>query len=179
MKGKSVYITIAVFAVLAGAFFLGRSNNAPSPAGRADESKNAGDRFAGFSLKDYSGNTVNSSQLQGTPLVINAWASWCPFCRQELPAFAAVQKEFGDKVRIIAIDRGEPLDVAKKYSDAQGTTGQLVFLLDPDDSFYRSIGGFSMPETIFVDKAGAIAIHKRGPMDIQEMREKINKLIAP
>lgn len=178
MKSKLAYIVIAVLAVLAGVFLLSRSNDATPSAPRAGESKSGADQFAGFSLKDYSGNVITSDQFQGKPLVINSWAAWCPFCKQELPDLAAAQKEFGDKVRIVAIDRGESLDVAKKYSDAQGTSAQLVFLLDPDDSFYKSIGGFSMPETIFVDKNGAIAIHKRGPMDIREIREKINQLLA-
>jgi hypothetical protein len=52
-----------------------------------------------------------------------------------------------------------------------------VLLLDPADSFYQSIGGFSMSETVFVDKDGFIREHKRGPMDVQEMRERIQKIL--
>lgn len=131
-----------------------------------------------FSLKDYHGRTVNLSDFRGKPLVINSWAAWCPFCRKELVDFAAVQKEFGQSVVIIAIDRAESLETAKKYSDELGVTDNLVFLLDPADSFYQSIGGFSMPETIFIDKNGNIMIHKRGPMDINEIRERAQKLLS-
>ena len=130
-----------------------------------------------FSLQDYSGQTVSLADFVGTPLVINSWAAWCPFCKKELPDFAAAQKEFGEQVVIIAIDRAESLEVSKKYSDELGATDDLIFLLDPDDSFYQSIGGFSMPETIFVDRDGFIREHKRGPMELDEMREKINNLL--
>lgn len=128
-------------------------------------------------MKDYNGKTVSLADFSGKPLVINSWAAWCPFCRDELPDFSQAQKEFTDKVVIIAIDRAESLETAKKYSDELGVTNELIFLLDPKDSFYQSIGGFSMPETIFVDKEENIRDHKRGPMDIDEIREKIEALL--
>lgn len=135
------------------------------------------ERVPDFTLQDYDGKTVRLADFAGKPLVINSWAAWCPFCKKELPDFVTAQKEFGDKVVIIAIDRAESLGVARGYTDQQGTTNDLIFLLDPSDSFYRSIGGFSMPETIFINKNGEITTHKRGPMDINEMRQKINEIL--
>ena len=102
-----------------------------------------------------------------------------PFCRKELVGFAVAQKEFGNNVVIIAIDRAESREIAKKYTDELEVTNDLIFLLDPSDSFYHSIGGFSIPETIFVDKNGNIVERKRGPMDIDEIRQKIQKLLSP
>lgn len=136
------------------------------------------DKAPNFNLQDYNGKTVTFADFVGKPIVINSWAAWCSFCKRELSDFAAVQKEFGDKVVIIAIDRAETRETAKRYSDELGVTDNLVFLLDPRDSFYQSIGGFSMPETIFVDKNGNIIEHKRGIMDMQEMREKVQKIIS-
>src|SRR5437764_1777078 len=34
--------------------------------------------------------TVRLADYRGTPLVVNVWASWCPPCQQEMPAFEAV-----------------------------------------------------------------------------------------
>ena len=67
-------------------------------------------------------------------MVINAWAAWCPFCKDELPDFAAVQQEFAGDVVFIAIDRAEPLSVAKRYTDELGVTDDMIFLLDPKDT---------------------------------------------
>ena len=114
----------------------------------------------------------------GTPLVVNSWAVWCPFCLKELPDFAEVQKEFGERITIIAIDRAESLSKTRSYTDDLGITDNLIFLLDPDDLFYRAIGGFSMPETIFVDSVGNIWEHKRGIMSIEEIRNKVEQLLT-
>lgn len=149
-----------------------------SPTAQSLPDQQAGDKAPDFHLQNYSGKTINPSDFAGKPLVINSWAAWCPFCRQEIPDFATAQKEFGDKIVIIAIDRAESLAVAKGYTDQQGTTNNLIFLLDPSDSFYQSIGGFSMPETIFVDKNGNVVDHKRGPMDIKEIRERMQKILV-
>jgi len=110
-------------------------------------------------------------------LVINSWAAWCPFCAKELRDFADIQQEFKDQVVIIAVDRTESLGVAKKFTDKLGVTDRLIFLLDPNDSFYQAIGGFAMPETIFVDSKGNITEHKRGPMNQVEIRQKVQKLL--
>lgn len=135
------------------------------------------DRLASLSLIDYRGNVVSLEKFRGTPLVVNSWAVWCPFCRQELPDFAELQKEFDERVVVIAIDRQEPLEKAKGYTDELGITDNMLFLLDSDDSFYKSLGGFSMPETVFINREGEIVVHKRGPMDLNEMREHANKII--
>ncbi|MBI4123125.1 MAG: TlpA family protein disulfide reductase [Parcubacteria group bacterium] len=183
MKKTYLFIIIAVIVVAIGWLAVSRTGQSPSTSSTGDtatpnKQEAQLEKAPNFSLQDYNGKTVNLSDFAGKPLVINSWAAWCPFCKKELPDFAAAQKEFDDKVVIIAIDRSESLAVAKGYTDQQSITDNLIFLLDPSDSFYRSIGGFSMPESIFVDKNGNIVDHKRGPMDINEMRERINKLLA-
>ena len=178
-----------IVAILALVFLLPRGGLPPGtpsqhPSASQPSSRSEGQatdtftRLAGLSLVDYEGNAVSLADYRGKPLVINSWAVWCPFCRNELPDFAALQEEFGDTLTVIAIDRQEPLQKAKAYTDELALTNRMLFLLDSSDSFYRAIGGFSMPETIFVNGNGEIVVHKRGPMDLAEMREHANKIIT-
>jgi len=179
---KTYIITIIAAVLVIGWLLISRTGQSPSTSSTGDtptptKQEVQLEKAPNFSLQDYNGKTVNLADFAGKPLLINSWAAWCPFCREELPAFAAAQKEFGDQVVIVAIDRQESLAVAKGFTDEQGTTDELIFLLDPKDSFYKSIGGFSMPETIFVNKDGNIVDHKRGPMDLNEIRQKISKIL--
>ncbi|MBI4127745.1 MAG: TlpA family protein disulfide reductase [Parcubacteria group bacterium] len=184
MKKTIILSSLIIVGILIALVFgVGRSSQQvpPSPTTESGEREKTAvslKEVPDLSFKDYSGGTTSLAELVGMPLVINSWASWCPFCVDELPDFAEVQKEFGDRVRIIAVNRAEPLSVAQQYSDNLKVTDDLLFLLDPNDSFYRSIGGFSMPETIFVDGDGNIREHKRGPLTVDEMRTKIETLLA-
>lgn len=172
---KKVSIAIGILAALAaGGLIISRTGDHQN---MVPADKTATQKAPDFRLQDYNDKTVSLADFAGKPVVVNSWAAWCPFCREELKDFAAVRREFGDRVAIIAIDRAEPLATAKRYSDELGVTDDLIFLLDPSDSFYQSIGGFSMPETIFVDAEGRIVFHKRGPMKIDEIRERIRQIL--
>lgn len=162
-------IVVGVLIVLIGGFFVLRNWNKQLPLEIQPQSAPE------FTLKDYQGQEVKLSDFRGKAVIVNAWATWCPFCKEELIDFAALQKEYGDKIAVIAVDRAESLEISKKYSDDLKVTGSLIFLLDQSDSFYQAIGGFSMPETIFVDKNGFIRDHKRGPMKLEEMKRRVNK----
>jgi thiol-disulfide isomerase/thioredoxin len=129
-----------------------------------------------LTLQNYSGEEVDIAK-QNKPTVINSWAGWCSFCKKELKDFAQIQDKLKDKIKIIAINRAEEKQKAKGYTDNLGVTNDLIFLLDPKDKFYKQIGGFAMPETVLVNKNGEIVFHKRGPMDAEELKQKINKFL--
>ena len=135
------------------------------------------DKTPDFAFEDFNGNTVTRTDLEGKVAVINSWATWCPFCVNELPDFVALQKEFGDDIIVVAISRQESRETAKNFTDSLGISKDILFLLDPKDSFYKSIGGISMPETLFIDKDGNIRTHKRGFMTLEEMREKTKAIM--
>lgn len=175
-SNKTVIFIIAAILIIGIGFVLFQQKQISAPQNGLTDA-DLTDKIFELKLRDYNEKIIPFSDFRGKALVINSWAAWCPFCRQELPDFAAVRKEFGDKVVIIAIDRQEPLETAKKYSDELAVTNDLIFLLDPDDSFYRLIGGFSMPETIFINSAGKIVHHKRGQMPLEEIRSKIKDIL--
>ena len=188
---NKLIIAIIVIVIGVGGFALLSSDKKPLDTARDDSlgTESSGrtsaessteekfDKVPQFTLSDYDGNQVSVNDFPGKILVINSWAAWCPFCVEELPAFRDLQELFPDEVVVIAIDRQESLSTAKNYTDNAGISDAYTFLLDPKDSFYRSIGGFSMPETLFVDSEGNVRIHKRGPMKLKEMVEKVNSVL--
>ena len=72
-----------------------------------------------FRLLDLSGSPVRLSEVNG-PAVVNFWASWCPFCIEEMPDFQRVHERFGDRVTIIGINRAEPLAIAAEFAERTG-----------------------------------------------------------
>ncbi|MDX1607823.1 MAG: TlpA disulfide reductase family protein [Candidatus Spechtbacterales bacterium] len=165
MNKKLIIFNIILASLAAGVLFLVfRSNN--------------GTEVEGVELEDYSDPDVSLENYRGTPIVANAWAAWCPFCVEELPEFAKVQDEFEGEVIILAINREESVGTMQRFLNKVDLTfSDLEFLEDSEDTFYREIGGISMPETLFIDAQGNIVHHKKGPMRAPEIREKIQDIL--
>lgn len=179
---KKIIVSVVILALVGlglGFFFLSGRGGDKGPESLSGDLASEGkfDQVPAFNLKDWDGSQVSLSDFKGRSVILNSWAVWCPFCLDELPDFVKLQEELGDSVTIVAIDRAESTEKQKEFTDKLGVTGKLLFLNDPDDSFYQSIGGFSMPETLFVDKEGNIRLHKRGPMDIGEMRRVVKNIL--
>lgn len=168
-----IVILVGIVATIVGSVESGETGEAAS-----SEALSMLGMMPSFSLVDVEGNTVSSDDFVGKTLVVNAWATWCPFCVDELPDFATVAAEFGDEVTVIAINRRESQGEVEAFLEELAIGEGIVFLFDPSDSFYQSIGGFAMPETLFVDAAGEIRIHKRGPMELSEIREKAQAVLG-
>ena len=174
MKFAIIGIIVSIAAI--GGFLIFSGGGTENSQENKESTSSGKDKAPPFFLKDYDGNEVALADFAGKNIIVNSWAVWCPFCVKELKDFAELERELGDSITIIAIDRAESLEKQKSYTDDLGVTDDMIFLLDPNDSFYRSIGGFSMPETLFVDGEGNILLHKRGPMTLEEMRQKANEL---
>ena len=54
----------------------------------------SGAQVKNFTLKDLSGKNVSLDQYKGKVVVLNFWATWCPPCRNEMPEFDEMNKEF-------------------------------------------------------------------------------------
>ena len=128
---------------------------------------------------DLAGEPVDLSQFDNTVRVVNSWASWCPFCVNELPDFDELASGYDrEDVVVIAINRKEPTKTVQSYLETIESLPHVTLLLDPTDSFYSSIGGFAMPETIFYNRDGEVVVHKRGFMKLEEMRRHTEAALA-
>ncbi len=176
MSKRLIILAIAVLFIASIGFLVIQKRSGPNQEKAEDTVQPR--LVPDLTLQDYQKKQVKLIDFKGKSLLLNTWASWCPFCQKELPDFVTAQKEFGDQVLIVVINRAESLEIAKEYSDQLGVTNELVLLLDPEDSFYQAMGGFSMPETLFIDRDGFIKAHKRGLMELEEIRRRIEELIG-
>ena len=136
-----------------------------------------------LTFKNSDGQDISVSSLRGRPVVFHIWTSWCALCVQEISSFVALEKEFGGRLVVVEVNRRESSEIVKKYAvsyrccdpsaDALDAEHRLIFVADSGDALYKEIGGFSMPETIFVDASGVIRDHARGRMNATEIKRRI------
>jgi len=132
-----------------------------------------------FRLATPGGDEITLSDLLGYPVIINFWASWCPPCRAEMPAFQQVYEEYQDRGLIIAAVNATNQDSRSDAVDF-AATNHLTFpiLLDISGSASRSYNLHSLPTTVFVDREGVIQkIIIGGPIPVPLIRVEIEKLL--
>lgn len=118
---------------------------------------------------DLSGNVISLLDEIDSVLVVTVWASWSPGSSVELQNLAKLSETYGSKVSVIAINRAEPASTAERFLKTIGVSEQVTLVLDPDDNYYNSIGGYAMPETIVYNTKGEIVHHHRGTITYQEL----------
>ncbi len=78
---------------------------------------------------DESGRTRQLSELEGSVVLVNFWATWCTPCRKEMPMLARMQREYEPRrFRVLYLSLEEPqvLDAFWKTHTYEGTAGRLV-----------------------------------------------------
>ncbi len=99
--------------------------------------------------------------LRGAPVVVNVWASWCPSCRAEFPAFAEMGRRYAGKVAFIGLDARDDRREAEAFLRELPVGFPSIF--DPDAVQARAIGaGLSWPTTVFFNAGGERTFVRQG-----------------
>jgi thiol-disulfide isomerase/thioredoxin len=107
-----------------------------------------------FEWTSADGQPLRLSSYRGKVVVVNFWATWCPPCREEMPALQRVAASEPDVI-VLEVDLMEPGDKARSFLDSLGLD-RLQPVLDTDGATTRRFGVLSLPSTFFVDKDGVI-----------------------
>lgn len=133
-----------------------------------------------FNVLDKDGNTVRLSDKFGKPVVINFWATWCPPCKQELPDFDKLCKEYGDRVVFMMVNLTDgyrdTVDGTKRFVSGKGYTFPVYF--DTKDNAASAYNVSSIPQTTFIDAKGNIYTTRIGAMNEATLRIYLNALLG-
>lgn len=133
-----------------------------------------------FTVLDKDGNTVRLSEKFGKPIVINFWATWCPPCKQELPDFDKLCKEYGDRVVFMMVNLTDgyrdTVDGTKRFVSGKGYTFPVYF--DTKDNAASAYNVSSIPQTTFIDAKGNIYTTRIGAMNEATLRIYLDALLG-
>jgi cytochrome c biogenesis protein CcmG, thiol:disulfide interchange protein DsbE len=175
-RSRILRLTIApaaIFALLAGLFFIGLKSDDPSIV----PSALVGKPVPQFELPPLEGlglPGVKSSDLQGKVSLVNIWASWCGPCRLEHPLLMELARR--NDIFIAGINyKDEPAN-ARRFLSSLGVPYKAVGV---DEKGRAAIdwGVYGVPETFVVDGKGTIQFKWVGPISEEAARGRLEDAI--
>lgn len=160
---KTLLLVGAFILFMIVAFFgyktLTASNTAPPPIAQS-ETVPAVD----FTVTGYDGNEVMLSEFYGKPIILNFWATWCPYCKEEMALFEEKYKEYGDEIAFLMIDstdgKRETVEQAKSYVEKNKFTFPVYFDLAGEATYAYQAS--SLPLSVFIDENGQVVLYQPG-----------------
>ena len=111
-----------------------------------------------WTLNDPDGQTIHlQDEVEAQATILFFWATWCPYCKALFPHLQSIRLEYGDRVRILAINFREDGDPAAFVNEK----GYDVALLLDGDEVADLYGIYGTPGVILLDKERVIRFDLR------------------
>lgn len=173
---------LLIFAVLvgilgAGYLFFHRYNYRHPISINTPAATQASDAIFAARLPDLAGIRQPIAQWRGKVLVVNFWAPWCPPCRNEIPGFMALQKEYGAQgLQFVGIALDDKAKV-QKYVDEVGINYPILISDLEAVALSHATGNKSdgIPYTVVIDRNGKIVASELAELG----KEKLRNIVVP
>ena len=110
-----------------------------------------------FTLPDLSGQGLELADTQGQVVLLNFWASWCPPCRAEMPAFEQMYRNYRDQgLVVLAVNASFQDPPADMQAFLDSLAYSFPVLRDERGTVNRLYAISSLPTTFFIGRDGTI-----------------------
>lgn len=175
MKKMLLYTPLALFLLLALAFIVQLSRNAHGDDPTLLESALIGKPMPAFrltSLDDPAKAYGRAALIDGRPLLLNVWATWCPTCRAEHQFLNTLATE---GVRVVGLNYRDDRLKAVNWLHTLGNPYALS-LYDGDGMLGLDLGVYGAPETFLIDGQGIIRYRHAGELNADVWRREVQPL---
>lgn len=115
----------------------------------------AGKEAKDFTLKDLNGSDVTLSSFRGKVVLLNFWATWCPYCRKERVELNNLHEEYYGKDLVIISVAGDR-SLVKVQGFIKKNPVDFIVLSDSDGEVSESYGVRALPTNLLIDRDGRI-----------------------
>jgi len=145
------------------------------------KSMDAGGQGFDFTYKDINGKDVSFSDFRGKYVYIDAWATWCSPCKQQIPYLQQLEKELHDKNIVfvsISMDKPKSKEKWEKFVKEKELPGvQLISENAFDTRIAKDYKINSIPRFLLFDPEGKIIdANAKSPME-PALRKQLLQLL--
>ncbi|MFG1891772.1 TlpA family protein disulfide reductase [Micromonospora sp. NPDC049051] len=144
------------------------------PASAPSASPSGGEALPELTLECFTGGAPVALRDVRGPAVINVWASWCPPCRKELPAFQRLSDRAAGQFRVVGVNSGDSREAAQSMGEDFGV--RFPVLIDQGEGLKRELNRKGIPLTVLVDAQGHVRhIDSTGALDDARLTELVRQ----
>ncbi len=146
-------------------------------AALAFASATVGNAAPALDVPELDGQTFDLSAQRGKVVIVNFWATWCPPCREEMPALDAFYRRYhGQGLEMIGVSADRPHDRSDVIKVMQSFTYPAAML---DDAKVNEFGTpDALPMTVVVDSNGVVRA-KLTPDQTQVTEKNLSDAVLP
>jgi len=130
-----------------------------------------------FSVVDMNGKIHNQETAKGKYLVVNFWATWCPPCLKEIPAFVEFYEKHSNNVEILGMNY-ESIDINKitDFTDTYMVNYPIILANNKNQGEFTKFGEIiGMPTTYVYAPNGLLADYFMGEVSIKTLEKSITR----
>jgi thiol-disulfide isomerase/thioredoxin len=116
--------------------------------------------WADIALLD--GRMLKAADLTGRPVVVQMWASWCPFCARQNPHIEALHRAHGRDLVVIGFTIDKTEQAARDYLKKHGYTFAAAMATPQVERWFGRRR--ALPEVYVVDRSGRVVLREEGEM---------------
>ncbi|KPU27482.1 hypothetical protein TR13x_05290 [Caloranaerobacter sp. TR13] len=128
-----------------------------------------------FTLETLEGKIVSLEDYRGKIVLINFWATWCPYCVKEMPDLNRLYLENKeDNFIVLGIDVAENKSKVENFVKEGGY--RFPILLDKTGKVARDYLVSGLPMSVMLDEEGRIRAIQLGMMTYPQMKEMLDSV---
>lgn len=143
--------------------------------GAAEGAPLPGELAPDFRLARADGSALRLSELRGQPVFLNFWATWCSFCKEEMPDMQRIAEQFAGQLVVLGVNAGDSVANGSGFAERIGANYELVY-----DTTQQVVDGYqvrAMPTSYFIDADGRIVDAHLGFLTWEDMLDKVTALL--
>ena len=165
MKKRNVLVLagLAVLVLAIGVIFFCHQSDA----------QGSGKKPIDFTLQDINGKTVKLSTYRGKVVIVDVWATWCPYCVQELPNLIRLQNDAiktKKPLRVIGISVDTDKSAVPQFVKDHGINYPVLYSEKQAMKPFGEIYG--LPTKFIIDKKGVLVDKIIGAVDEHELAQR-------
>ena len=142
-----------------------------APAVLAIDSREPAPRFR---AKTMDGETITNDSIQGKVVLLQFWATWCQYCKRDMPALESIGHDFSSQgLMILGVNVGESKKKVKQFLEQSPRSSKVVLM--EDTNLAAVFEAKSFPLYVLIDRNGKLAGTQTGSRGEGSLRHLLRK----